>query len=169
MSAYAHGLRERWRHLFTGRVRTPLVLQIEATECGAACLASVLRHFGCWVSLEEMREACAVSRDGCSAADIARAARQYGLETTGWKQEVGDLPGLSLPVILFWEFRHFVVLEGYREGTIPHQRSGPRPARDRRGRLRPRLYRRGHWNSSPASRFAARHRHRGCCAGCGPG
>ncbi len=116
MSAYAHGLRERWRHLFTGRVRTPLVLQIEATECGAACLASVLRHFGCWVSLEEMREACAVSRDGCSAADIARAARQYGLETTGWKQEIGDLPGLSLPAILFWEFRHFVVLEGIGKG-----------------------------------------------------
>ena len=116
MSAYAQGLRDRWRHLFTDRVRTPLVLQIEATECGAACLASVLRHFGCWVSLEEMREACAVSRDGCSAADIARAARQYGLETTGWRQEIEDLPGLSLPAILFWEFRHFVVLEGIGKG-----------------------------------------------------
>ena len=116
MSAHAHGLIERWRRIFGGRLRTPLVLQIEATECGAACLASVLRHFGCWVSLEEMREACAVSRDGCSAADIARAARQYGLETTGWKQEIADLPGLSLPAILFWEFRHFVVLERIERG-----------------------------------------------------
>ena len=116
MSACAHGLSDRLRRLFTGRVRTPLVLQIEATECGAACLASVLRHFGCWVSLEEMREACAVSRDGCSAADVARAARRYGLETTGWRQEIGDLPGLSLPAILFWEFRHFVVLEGIGKG-----------------------------------------------------
>ena len=116
MSDYAHGLSNRLRRLFTGCVRTPLVLQIEATECGAACLASVLRHFGCWVSLEEMREACAVSRDGCSAADIAHAARQYGLETTGWRQEIGDLPGLSLPAILFWEFRHFVVLEGIGKG-----------------------------------------------------
>ena len=94
------------------RARTPLVFQMEATECGAACLASVLRHFGHWVSLEEMRVACDVGRDGCSAADIVRAARQYGLQATGWRQDLGDLPGLSLPAILFWEFRHFVVLEG---------------------------------------------------------
>ena len=94
------------------RARTPLVFQMEATECGAACLAAVLRHFGRWVSLEEMRDACDVGRDGCSAADIVRAARQYGLQATGWRQDLEDLPGLSLPAILFWEFRHFVVLEG---------------------------------------------------------
>ena len=112
----ADGLSGRLRHLFTRRVRTPLVLQMEATECGAACLTSVLRHFGCWVSLEEMRAACDVGRDGCSAADIARAARQYGLEAVGWKREIDDLPKLALPAILFWEFRHFVVLEGIGKG-----------------------------------------------------
>ena len=112
----ANGLSERLRRLFGRRVRTPLVLQIEATECGAACLASVLRHFGCWVSLEEMRDACDVGRDGCSAADIVRAARKYGLEATGWKQEPEDLSGLSLPAVLFWEFSHFVVLEGIGKG-----------------------------------------------------
>ena len=112
----ATGLSGRLRRLVTGGVRTPLVLQIEATECGAACLASVLRHFGCWVSLEEMRDACDVGRDGCSSADIVRAARQYGLEATGWKQEPEELAGLSLPAILFWEFRHFVVLEGIGKG-----------------------------------------------------
>ena len=116
MSAYASRLSDRWKRLFAGRARTPLVLQIEATECGAACLASVLRHFGCWVSLEEMREACAVGRDGCSAADIARAARRYGLEATGWRREIEELPGVSLPAILFWEFRHFVVLERIGKG-----------------------------------------------------
>ena len=108
----AVGLRGRLRRLFTRRVRTPLVFQVETIECGAACLASVLRHFGHWVSLEEMREACDVGRDGCSAADIVRAARQYRMEATGWRQDLEDLPGLALPAILFWEFRHFVVLEG---------------------------------------------------------
>ena len=108
----AVGMRGRLRRLLTPRVRTPLVFQMEAIECGAACLAAVLRHFGHWVSLEEMREACDVGRDGCSAADIVRAARQYRLEATGWRQDLEDLPGLALPAILFWEFRHFVILEG---------------------------------------------------------
>ena len=108
----AVGLRGRLRRLLTRRVRTPLVFQMETIECGAACLAAVLRHFGHWVSLEEMREACDVGRDGCSAADIVRAARQYRMEATGWRQDLEDLPGLALPAILFWEFRHFVVLEG---------------------------------------------------------
>ena len=106
----------RLRRLLTRRVRTPLVLQSEETECGAACLASVLGHFGRWVSLEEMREACGVGRDGCSAADLVRAAREHGLEATGWKQDLEDLPNLPLPAILFWEFQHFVVLEGVGKG-----------------------------------------------------
>ena len=108
----AVGMKGRLRRLLAPRVRTPLVFQMEAIECGAACLAAVLRHFGHWVSLEEMREACDVGRDGCSAADIVRAARQYRLQATGWRQDLEDLPRLALPAILFWEFRHFVVLEG---------------------------------------------------------
>ncbi len=119
---------------FTRRVRTPLVFQMEATECGAACLAAVLRHFGHWVSLEEMRTACDVGRDGCSAADIVRAARQYGLQATGWRQDLEDLPGLSLPAILFWEFRHFVVLEGIgRRGYHLNDPSRGRRVVDRDG------------------------------------
>ncbi len=119
---------------FTRRARTPLVFQMEATECGAACLAAVLRHFGHWVSLEEMRAACDVGRDGCSAADIVRAARKYGLQATGWRQDLEDLPGLSLPAILFWEFRHFVVLEGIgRRGYHLNDPSRGRRVVDRDG------------------------------------
>ncbi len=104
------------RMLFRPRLRTPLFLQIQATECAAACLGSILAYFGRYVSLEELREACAIGRDGCSAADIVRAARQYGLEVEGWRKEPRHLPDMPLPLILFWSFSHFVILEGIGNG-----------------------------------------------------
>ena len=100
------------------RVRTPLLLQLTQTECGAACLGIVLAHFGRWVSIEELREACSVGRDGCNAADVFRAARLYGLAPEGWRREPHHLRRMPLPMILFWEFNHFVVLEGFRRGRF---------------------------------------------------
>ena len=95
------------------RVTTPLLLQMHATECGAACLGSVLAHFGRWVPLTELRERCEVSRDGSRAAGIARAARHYGLECSGRSVTLRQLRKLQLPLILFWDFNHFLILEGF--------------------------------------------------------
>ena len=100
------------------RTRTPVLLQLTQTECGAACLGIVLAHFGRWVSIEELRETCSVGRDGCNAADIYRAARRYGLETKGWRKQPRELRGMTPPMILFWEFDHFVVLEGFAKGRF---------------------------------------------------
>ena len=99
------------------RLRTPIFPQHEATECGAACLGAVLGHFGRWVSIEELREACAVSRDGSTAADLSAAANKYGLVVNAWSKEPEELRELELPAILFWEFNHFVVLEGFGPGV----------------------------------------------------
>ena len=90
------------------------MLQVEETECGAVCLGIVLAYFGRWVSVEALREACAVNRDGCDAADIARAARLYGLQPHGWRREPEQLLKMKMPLIIFWEFNHFLVLEGFQ-------------------------------------------------------
>ncbi|MCY3883807.1 MAG: cysteine peptidase family C39 domain-containing protein [Gammaproteobacteria bacterium] len=97
------------------RISTPVYLQMHATECGAACLGSVLAYFGRWVPLTELREKCEVSRDGSSAASIKRAATHYGLECKGLSVQMAHLKKLELPLVLFWQFSHFVVLEGFSE------------------------------------------------------
>ena len=95
------------------RAATPLLLQTHATECGAACLGMVLGHFGRWVPLTELRRRCGVGRDGSTAAGLKRAAEHYGLKCSGWSLEVARLKKMRLPMILFWEFNHFLVLEGF--------------------------------------------------------
>ncbi len=97
------------------RLRTPIIPQLEAAECGAASLGIVLAHLGRWVPLEELREACGVSRDGSNAAGIVRAGERYGLRIRGWRKGVESLSEVNLPAILFWEFNHFLVLEGISE------------------------------------------------------
>ena len=97
------------------RLRTPMIPQLEAAECGAASLGIILAHLGRWVPLEELREACGVSRDGSNAAGIVRAGERYGLRIRGWRKEVESVSEVKLPAILFWEFNHFLVLEGISE------------------------------------------------------
>ena len=93
-------------------LRTPLFPQLETSECGAACLGIVLAHFGRWEPIEALRDACGVGRDGSSAADIVNAGKRYDLKISGWRKQVGELHDVRLPAILFWEFNHFLVLEG---------------------------------------------------------
>ena len=93
--------------------RTPLSLQLEAVECGAAALGAVLAYYGKYVPLEELRVACGVTRDGVKASNIVKAAKRYGLDAHGVRVELDMLHTVPTPAIIYWKFNHFVVYEGH--------------------------------------------------------
>ena len=90
-------------------------MQMEALECGAACLAMVMAYYGKWVPLEQVRYDCGVSRDGSNAKNVLVAARNYGFDAQGFRCEISSLKeNMDLPCIIHWNFNHFVVLDGFR-------------------------------------------------------
>lgn len=100
------------------RAKVPTVLQQAAVECGAASLGMVLASMGRWETLDTLRAAAGVSRDGASAVSIMKAAELYGLEAKGSRGLVAELDGISVPAIVWVNHSHFVVLEGTQRDSF---------------------------------------------------
>ena len=99
-----------------GVAKTPVVMQMEALECGAACLTMVLAYYNKWIPLEQVRLDCGVSRDGSNAGNVLKAARNYGLKAAGYRLEPDELKAEGqFPCIIHWNFNHFVVLCGFKK------------------------------------------------------
>ena len=101
-----------------GRREVPTVLQMERAECGAACLAMLLAHYGRWMPLEDLRVRCGVSRNGTNALNVIRAARELGMVGRGVRATIDRILTLRFPLIAYWNFNHFVVLEGIRGNRV---------------------------------------------------
>lgn len=98
-----------------GVAKVPVIMQLEALECGAACLTMILAYYRKWIPLEQIREDCGVSRDGSNAKNVLKAARYYGLVAKGFRYEPESLKENStFPCIIHWNFNHFVVLNGFK-------------------------------------------------------
>lgn len=110
------------------RIRTPIVIQMETVECGAAALSIILAYYGCFISLEELRKECGVSRSGVNAHNMIEAAKTYGISAEAFEVPYENIDQVKLPAILFWNFSHFVVLEhiGKKGAYINDPASGPR-------------------------------------------
>ena len=105
--------------LTKGIAKVPVIMQMEALECGAACLAMISAYYEKWIPLEQVRIDCGVSRDGSNAKNILVAARSYGLTAKGYRYDIDDLKkNGKFPCIVHWNFNHFVVVDGFRKDKV---------------------------------------------------
>ncbi len=98
-----------------GVAKVPVIMQMEALECGAASLAMILAYYRKWIPLEQVRLDCGVSRDGSNMKNVYLAAQSYGLEVHGYRMEVDGLKkSATFPCMIHWDFNHFVLLDGFK-------------------------------------------------------
>src|SRR5262245_46264947 len=98
--------------------RVPVILQQANAECAAACLAMILGHHGRSTTIAECRECVSTGRDGVKASVIVKVARELGLRPRAFSGEPHHFAHVALPAIVFWEFKHYVVVERWSKERV---------------------------------------------------
>ncbi|MDZ8050166.1 MAG: peptidase domain-containing ABC transporter [Aulosira sp. ZfuVER01] len=94
-----------------------LIRQHSEEDCGAACLATIAKHYGRIFSLNRVREAVGTGQLGTSLLGLKRGAEVLGFNARGVRvaPEILDkLQEIALPAIIHWQGYHWVVLYGCR-------------------------------------------------------
>ena len=107
----------------------PHYQQLDAMDCGPTCLRIVARFYGKSYSLHTLRDRCHITREGVSLLGISDAAESIGFRTAGvrltWEQLRDQL---SLPCIVHWHQRHFIVVYDIRKQKKGYKISVSDPA-----------------------------------------
>ena len=97
----------------------PHEFQMDAKDCGPACLKIIAKYYGKYYSLQYLRDLCGITREGVSFLDISYAAEKIGLRSLSIKATLEDLiERTPLPCIVHWNQDHFIVVYKYNKGKI---------------------------------------------------
>lgn len=105
---------KRYRH----KRRVPPLQQMEAVECGAACLAMIMSYYKRKTTVAEMREFCGVGRDGLNALALVKSGRAFGLKVRAISLQENNFSNVKLPAIVHWEFNHFLIVERWTPDSV---------------------------------------------------
>jgi|WetSurMetagenome_2_1015567.scaffolds.fasta_scaffold00040_5 ATP-binding cassette, subfamily C, bacteriocin exporter len=104
------------------RIRKYSVLQHDSTDCGAACLVSIIKYLGGNSSIEEIRKLSGTSQQGTSMLGLFQASKKYGLDSVGYEASINDIIGfkdiLILHVINDKGFEHFIICYGFTDNKF---------------------------------------------------
>jgi ATP-binding cassette subfamily B protein len=89
----------------------PHEFQMDAKDCGPACLKIIAKYYGKYYSLQYLRDLCGITKEGVSLLDISYAAEKVGLRTIAIQITLQDLiDRVALPAIVHWNNDHFIVI-----------------------------------------------------------
>lgn len=91
--------------------KVPFIEQMQQSECGLCSLAMVLSYYYCHVDLTELRKKAGEGRNGTSLLTLKKLAMDYHLDSRGQAVPLNLLHDIPLPAIVFWNQKHYVVLE----------------------------------------------------------